>query len=302
MQDVLDYKSTIKPENIPEDIDAEVFFRFYPEDTFAVRFCGIHKRNTYRDLLEIEKDKGKLLIHLGRNSLYNLLPEYLFHSIDRFDNIPEREKKQKFAEEYSKQEREKEQAYKFFYPIDTFLFFLRLQVREELSKYAESNIIIQNIILDRLTNAQKKNRFIKRTIPLIASCKNIRGNRTLITLLLRKVLSEEDLIVNIQKKDAEFTDKKPRYPESVGSELGEMFVGNTYTDSVISYSVTYWSDDDCDSEFLAFVDELEVFRQFIQDYFMSVDSILEFDISKDASPLKISDTTIYNYLNFNTNI
>ena len=156
--------------------------------------------------------------------------------------------------------------------------------------------------MDRLTKAQKKNRFIKRTIPLIASCKNIRGNRTLITLQLRKVLSEEDLIVNVQKKDVEFTDKKPRYPESVGSELGEMFVGNTYTDSVISYSVTYWSDDDCDSEFLAFVDELEVFRQFIQDYFMSVDSILEFDISKDASPLKISDTTIYNYLNFNTNI
>ena len=302
MQDILDYNTTIKPDNIPDDIDAEVFFGLYPEDTFAVKFCGMHKRNTYKDILEIEDDKGKLLIHLGRNSLYNSLPEYLFHSIDRFDNIPEREKKEKFAEEYSKQEREKEQAYKFFYPVDTLLFLLRLQVREQLDKYVASNTILQNIILDELTKEQKENRFIRRTMPYIASCKNIRGNRTLITLLLRKILLDEDIIVNIQKKDVEFTDITPRYSESAGSELGDLFVGNIYSDSVIAYSVTYWSDDDCDSDFLSFVDELEIYRQFIQDYFLSVDSILEFDISKDASPLRISDTTIYNYLNFNTNI
>lgn len=298
----MDYRSTIIPENIPEDIDAEVFFGFFPKDSMYVKFCGMHKRNAYKDILDIEKHRNKLLLHLGRNSLYNSLPEYLFHSIDRFDNIPEREKKEKFAEEYSKQEREKEKAYNFFYPIDTFLFLFRQQVRSQLSKYAESNTIIQNIILDKLTSKQKWNRFISRTISYITSSKIIRGNRTLLTLLLRKVLLEDDIIINIQEKDTEFTDKKPRYPESVGSELGEMFVGNTYVDSVVSYSLTYWSDDDCDSNFLTFIDELEEFRQFIQDYFLSVDSILEFDISKDASPLRLSDTTIYNYLNFNTNI
>lgn len=302
MQGVLDYKSTIKPRNIPEDIDAEVLFGLYPEDTFAVKFCGMHMRNTYRDILGIGDNKGKLLIHLGRNSLYNSLPEYLFHSIDRFDNIPEQEKKEKFKDECSKLDEEKEQAYKFFYPIDTLLFLLRLQVREQLGKYAESNTILQDIILDGLTKEQKENRFIRRTIPYMVSCKNIRGNRTLMTLLLRKVFLDEGITVNIQKKDAKFTDDPPRYLESVGSELGELFVGNIYSDSVVVYSVTYWSDDDCGCDFLSIVDELEVYRQFVQDYFMSVDSILEFDISKDTSPLRISDTTIYNYLNFNTNI
>lgn len=302
MQDVLDYKPTIKPENIPEDINAEVLFMLYPKDTFAVRFCGMHKRNAYKDILEIENDKGKPLIHLGRNSLYNSLPEYLFHRIDRFANIPEREKKQKFAEEYSKQEQEKEQAYKFFCPIDTLLFSLRLQVREQLNKYGESNTVIQNIIMDRLTKEQKENRFIKRTIPYITSCKNIRGNKTLITLLLRKIFLDEGITVNIRKKEKDFTDNEPRYLESVGSELGELFAGSTYSDSIIEYSVSYWPGDDCDCDFLSFVNELEIYRLFVQDYFMSVDSILEFDISKDTSPLRISDTTIYNYLNFNTNI
>lgn len=292
----------VVPENVPQDINAEVFLGFFPQNTFRVKFCGLHKRNAYNDILEIEKDQEKFLLHLGRNSLYNSLPEFLFHSIDRFDNIPEREKKQRFSEEYAKQEKEKEQAYKFFSPIDTLLFQLRLEVRERLNKYVESNTVIQDILLDKLTAEQRKNRFIKRTTPYISSCKTIRGNRTLITLLLRKVLAEEGVKINVKSKQTEFTDEKPRYGNTEGCEIGDVYVGNTYSESVITYSISYWSDEDCNEDFLPLVNDLEVFRQFVQDYFISVDSILVFDVSKDTSPLRISDTTLYNYLNYNTNI
>lgn len=292
----------IVPENVPQDINAEVFLGFFPQGTFRVKFCGLHKRNAYNDILEIEKEQEKFLLHLGRNSLYNSLPEFLFHSIDRFDNIPEKEKKQRFSEEYAKQEKEKEQAYKFFSPIDTLLFQLRLEVRERLNKYVESNTVIQDILLDKLTADQRENRFIKRTTPYISSCKTIRGNRTLITLLLRKVLAEEGLKINVKSKQTEFTDEEPRYGNSEGCEIGDVYVGNTYSESVITYSISYWSDEDCNEDFLPLVNDLEVFRQFVQDYFISVDSILVFDVSKDTSPLRISDTTLYNYLNYNTNI
>lgn len=292
----------IVPENVPQDINAEVFLGFFPQGTFRVKFCGLHKRNAYNDILEIEKEQEKFLLHLGRNSLYNSLPEFLFHSIDRFDNIPEKEKKQRFSEEYAKQEKEKEQAYKFFSPIDTLLFQLRLEVRERLNKYVESNTVIQDILLDKLTAEQRENRFIKRTTPYISSCKTIRGNRTLITLLLRKVLAEEGLKINVKSKQTEFTDEEPRYGNSEGCEIGDVYVGNTYSESVITYSISYWSDEDCNEDFLPLVNGLEVFRQFVQDYFISVDSILVFDVSKDTSPLRISDTTLYNYLNYNTNI
>lgn len=292
----------IVPENVPQDINAEVFLGFFPQGTFRVKFCGLHKRNAYNDILEIEKEQEKFLLHLGRNSLYNSLPEFLFHSIDRFDNIPEKEKKQRFSEEYAKQEKEKEQAYKFFSPIDTLLFQLRLEVRERLNKYVESNTVIQDILLDKLTAEQRENRFIKRTTPYISSCKTIRGNRTLITLLLRKVLAEEGLKINVKSKQTEFTDEEPRYGNSEGCEIGDVYVGNTYSESVITYSISYWSDEDCNEDFLSLVNDLEVFRQFVQDYFISVDSILVFDVSKDTSSLRISDTTLYNYLNYNTNI
>lgn len=302
MRDTLDCNAMFKLENVPKDINVEVLLEFLPKNSVYVKFCGLHKRNAYKDILEVEQIQDKLQICLGRNSLYNSLPEYIFHSIDRFDNIPERERKQRFEEEYAKQEYEKEQAYKFFSPIDTLLFQLRLQVREKLNKYVESNIVIQNIILDRLTEAQKKNRFIKRTIPYMSSCKTIRGNRTLITMLLRKVLTDECITVDIKRKETDFTDDSPRYSDSVGNEVGETYVGNEYSENVTTYSVSYWSDEECDDNFLTFIEELEVYRQFVQDYFLSVDSILKFDVSKDAAPLRISDTTIYNFLNYNTNI
>lgn len=302
MQDILDYNKNIVPKNVPQDINAEVFLGLSPQDTFRVKFCGLHKRNAYNDILEIEKEQDKFLLHLGRNSIYNSLPEYLFHSIDRFDYIPEREKKQRFSEEYAKQEREKEQAYKFFSPIDTLLFQLRLEIRERLNKYVESNTVIQNILLDKLTKEQRENRFIKRTIPYISSCKTIRGNRTLITLLLRKVLADEDIKINIKNKRTEFIDEEPRYGNSEGCKIGDVYVGNTYSESAITYSISYWADEECNEEFLLFANDLELFRQFVQDYFISVDSVLVFDVSKDSSPLRISDTTLYNYLNYNTNI
>ena len=302
MQNISDYNKIVVPENVPQDIDAEVLLCFFPQDAFRVKFCGLHKRNAYNDIFEIEKELDKFLLHLGRNSLYNSLPEFLFHSIDRFDNIPERDKKLRFSEEYAKQEKEKDQAYKFFSPIDTLLFQLRLEVRERLNKYVESNTVIQDILLDKLTAEQRKNRFIKRMTPYISSCKTIRGNRTLVTLLLRKVLSEEGLKINVKSKQTEFTDEEPRYGNSEGCEIGDVYVGNTYSESVITYSISYWSDEDCDEDFLLFVNDLDVFRQFVQDYFISVDSILVFDVSIDTSPLRISDATLYNYLNYNTNI
>ena len=108
--------------------------------------------------------------------------------------------------------------------------------------------------------------------------------------------------INVESKQTEFTDENPRFRNSEGYEIGEVYVGNTYSESVITYSISYWSDEDCNEEFLLFVNDLEEFRCFVQDYFISVDSVLVFDVSKDSSPLRISDTTLYNYLNYNTNI
>lgn len=289
--------------NIPDDINIELLLSYFPEGTLKVVMRGLHKRNTYFDIIDAEERKdGTVVVGVGRNSIYNALPEFMFHPIDRFDNIPKVEEKERFADEYEKQEREKELAYKFFAPIDMLLLRLRVDVRERLRSFSEDNKILNDIIGDKLTKEQLENRFIRQALSFLPSCKHIRGNKTLLTLLLRKVFMEEGLIIKVQKENREFVDVAPRYSESLDFSLDDGYVGNAYEDQVVVYDIDYWSDDNCDAHFLQFLDDVELFRVFIQDYFMAVGELLQFDISKDEVPLRISDEIVYNYLNYNTNI
>ena len=179
--------------NIPDDINIELLLSYFPEGSLKVAMRGLHKRNAYNDIVDTEEKKdGTVVVGVGRNSLYNALPEYMFHPIDRFDNIPKVEEKERFAEEYEKQEREKEQAFSFFLPVDLSLLKLKVKIRECLNAFAESNKVLNDILGDRLTKEQQKNRFIRQLIPFLPSCKDIRGNKTLLTFLLRKVFRPMD--------------------------------------------------------------------------------------------------------------
>lgn len=291
------------PKNIPDDINIELLLSYFPEGSCKVSFSGMHKRNSYNDFMGIEElPDDTMLLSVGRSSLYNDLPELLFHPIDRFDDLPATEEKERFEEEYKAQQIEKEQAHRFFAPIDLMLLRLRLMVRERLNVYAETDKIMIDVLGDEITETQKQNRFIKKVIPFLPQCKSIRGNKTYLTLMLRKVLLEEGLTIHVGSQKHSFTDPHPRYNVQLGSDSDSLYLGNTYDDQAMTYTIHYWSEDDCDESFLQFVEELETFRKFIQDYFIAVDEILLFDISRDEEPLRLSDEMTYNYMNYNMNI
>lgn len=291
------------PKNIPDDINIELLLQLFPEGQCKVSFTGTHNRNAYNDFMGVEElPNDTMLLCVGRSSLYNTLPELLFHPIDRFDELTLAGDKEKFEAEYDAQEHEKEQAHKFFAPLDLMLLRLRMMVRKELEVYSGSDKIMIDILGDELTEAQKKNRFIRKTLPFLPFCKWIRGNKTYLTLMLRKVLMEEGLTVKVCDQTHTFTDAHPRYNILLGGDNDGLYLGDTYDNQAMTYSIQYWSETECNESFLSFVDEVDVLRQFIQDYFIAVDGILRFDISCDAEPLRLSDETTYNYLNYNTNI
>ncbi len=290
------------PHNIPQDINVELLLSYLQQGSFKVSFKGTHKRNAYNDIIDIEeKTDGALLVNVGRNSIYNALPEYLFHSIDRFSNLSHLDAKERFDEELEKQEKEKENAYRFFAPLDAQLLLFRVMAREKLNPITETDSILYHILGDELTEKQLNNRFIKQAIPFLPSCKYIRGNKTLLTLLLRKIFTNEGIKIQVHETRQEFRDDSPQYIDRLGDLIDETFVGNVYDESVTAFDVYYWPET-IDSGFLELVDEIEVFRLFVQDYFMSVEEILRFDIRHDDPALRLSDDKIFNYLNYNTNI
>ena len=117
--------------------------------------------------------------------------------------------------------------------------------------------------------------------------------------MLRKIFMEEGLLLEIHRHVQTNEDTEPRYDESLDASLDSLYVGNMYDQLVTKYDLHYWSQDDCDEHFLQFVKEVEEFRSFVQDYFMSIEEILRFDISNDGPTLRLSDDMVYNYLNYN---
>ena len=289
---------------LPDDINIEDILSYLPKESYRVSVNGLHKRNSYKDIINYEETPdGKTDFHVGRNGLYNSLPEYMFHPINRFDNIPERERKERFAEEYAKQELEKENAHKFFSPIDVLLLDLKTKVKEKINQLSSDNIFIQNIIGDTLTEKEKSNRFIQRTIPFLPNCKRIRGNKTLITFMLRKVLFEEGLSLNKENIVSEIHDKEPQYNSKIEDfQLNSMYLGNEFSENIMTFTINYWSDEECSEHFNLFLEELETYRLFIKDYFFSIEDDLCFHINSDYPTLRLADDIIYNYLNYNTNL
>ena len=292
------------PYLLPADLNAELLLNYFPQGKFRISLQGLHKRNSYGDIIEVEDMVDKDAIHatLGRMSIYNSLPEYMFHPVDRFDNLPVNNESEAFHNEVDKQEQEIADAFRFFSPIDVLLFHLRSNVRGQIEQYTCGDVVMQQILGDRLTEKQRANRFIRQFVPFLPQCKYIRGNRSLLTFLLRKVLLEEGLRVEIKQEMSNFTDKHPRYDNQVDAVLGDSYVDNSYFENVTVYSISYWSDEECSEKFLSFVDEMEELRLFLRDYFLFVEDELVFHITQDYPPLRLNDEKIYNYLNYNTNI
>ena len=288
--------------NLPEDIRAEVLLDYLPEDSYRVSIRGLHKRNSCRDIQEVDTYTGKTVLGLTRKGLYDTLPEYLFHTFDRFDMMSGREMKDKFTEALAIQEKEKEIAHAFFAPVDLALLSLKREAFRKITDSNYGNKVLLNILCDRLSEEQKNNRFVQEALQFLRYAGIIRGDKTLFTLMLRKIFRKESLSVE-QTEDIElYSDDSPRYQDTTGGVIGDVYAGNAYYESVKSYDLKYWPDGGCDGDFLLFLKEMEIFRCFMQDYFLSVEETLRFRIVNDEDIIVLNSEEIVNYLNYNTNL
>ena len=292
----------------PEDIRAEVLLTHFPLGNLRMAFRGLHKRNAYNDIVDVDHDgvggDGKPIIGLARNSLYHSLPEYMFHPIDRFSdgNMAHRSEDDPFMVEVEQQQQEKERASRFFAPLDLQLLLLSADCREQMRPYTDRNSVLINILADELTDGQRANRFIAATMPFLPYCKHIRGDKTLLTLMLRKVFADEGIAITQQLQDKLHIDMEPRYDDGLDSRLGDDFLGNAYDEEVETYNIHYWDPNRCDEHFMSFLNETDCYRRFIEDYFMALEQTLVFDITTDDDPLMLTTDDNYNYLDYNTNL
>ena len=122
--------------------------------------------------------------------------------------------------------------------------------------------------------------------------------------MLRKIFKKEGLQIYIHQERINYQDSTPRYADNLDSILGTNYAGNVFEESVTVCDINYWPDNECGSSFMKMVEEIEVFREFFQDYFLSIEETLRFNIrhSDDVLTLAGDDNDKYYYLNYNTNL
>ncbi|MDE6027839.1 MAG: hypothetical protein K2G23_07200 [Muribaculaceae bacterium] len=292
------------PISYPSDIRAESVNNYFVNARKDLSFLGNHKRNAYEDILSISQENDALKIELARQGLYDILPEALFHPIDRFDSIGANEYKERFAEEVEQQRIEEENARNFFSVYDRFIFDLSCVLTRLKEEDYSDNGVLADIICDKLPKEYRSNRFVARTIEFTPRCQGMRGNTALSTLMLRKVLADEGLKLSMNTKQESFVDAAPLYNCRLQQEddASELYLGNCYEENILCYDIQYWNDDFCDEKFLRFIEEIKVYEEFVNDFFMGVETSLHFNISTHALPVRLSDEACHNYLNYNTNL
>lgn len=288
----------------PSDIRAEIVYNYLENIRKDFIFLGSHKRNAYEDILTVSQEDDAVKIELSRLGLYDILPEALFHPVDRFDNIPANEYKERFADEVEQQRIEESNARSFFSIYDKFIFDLSSYVTRLKDEEYSDNRVLSDIICDTLPEKYLSNRFVARTIAFTPCCQSMRGNTTLLTLMIRKVLYDEGVKLEMNNRQITFEDITPRYNCRLQQEdyTSELYLGNCFDENMLCYDVQYWNDDFCDESFLRFVDEIKVYEDFLNDFFMGVETALHFNILTHTLPVRLSDEQCYNYLNYNTNL
>lgn len=290
---------------IPKDIRAEIINNYLGNVKKDISFMGSHKRNAYEDILAVSQDNETITIELSRQGLYDILPEALFHPIDRFDDIPSNEYKERFAEEAEQQRTEETNARTYFSLYDQFIFDLSSAVAEVKQEEYGDNRVLSEIICDSFTDEYKANRFISRIREFTPGCKSIRGDISKLTLILRKIMADEGLRLIPSNTHKTFTDIYPRYCCRFLQEddmPDDVYLGNTFEENVMCYDVRYWNDEYCNESFPDFINEIKVFEDFLNDYFMGIGTSIHFNISTQTSPVVLSDELSHNYLDYNTNL
>ena len=158
--------------NIPKELDADValsvvipHINTIAEDkaTFVYDFKGVSERTALGDDLSITiKNKqnaaSDVRFSLKRDSLYHILPEYLFHSLDHYLGIEG--DAEEFDKRYKEQEEQKNKALTYFKSFDQQIQKLKLKYQQWLNE----NIFSGNQFLaDFITeghNINLNNKFI----------------------------------------------------------------------------------------------------------------------------------------------
>lgn len=304
--------------DIPTGIDADLSIaivsahleNFCKEMNIPLRsayvYKGVHERTAKGDdlLVTLQNSTKKAMIRylLKRDSLYHILPEYLFHPLDRYANSVGDEDEFKKSREAQKEM--EENALRYFYPCDKVLQEERIAFQSFLNdRILRNNTFIVDFITEG-HRVNRNNRYINNVYPCIQWLRAYRGVKRVIEVALRLAFCNSIARYEVRMNEVNIPIDTKTCHCCLDGTIDDLFCGDTYTETEELISVSYQTPIMSQKQIEISHRDIDEFKEFFQLWFLGLHQRLTIDFGDYTKvAVMFTGTTDHDlYLNYNTQL
>lgn len=234
-------------------------------------YCGTHERTAKGDEMTISVSSSSrsnaVTYRLKRDSLYHILPEYLFHPLDRYANCDG--DKDAFLEERTAQKEIERDALEYFHPFDTILTHLRVRFQDYLNSYILDN---EHFIIDFITENEsinKNNTYIKSILPHILLLRANRGSKALIKLIIETAFGSGLVDFSCRNVEIPVEIDSTSSHITLDGEIDDLFCGETIMDWIEVFEIKYQLELNTQEVIEHTSNDIDDFIKFVNKWFLS---------------------------------
>ena len=304
----------ISHQNIPHNTDADVALsvvvpcvneRTKGKVTYSYEFEGVADRTASGDVLSVEiRNKTNttptVKFSLKRDSLYHILPEFLFHPLDRYSgtigDVAE------FDKRYKEQEDQEKSALAYFKFFDK----KYQELKVDFQIWMNENIFKDNQFLsDFIVSGfpfNRENPYISAVLPCVPWLRNHRGNKEMTEVAIEYAFAGK-ATVKCEWKDCSM-ELQTSVHSTLSGTLTNLHCGSTFQTGSYLWYVNYQTKIDTEKRLNELRGFIEEFSTFFSKWFLNVEDKLKVEFGDwEASPvLTGEDTPKGFFLNYSTQL
>lgn len=270
--------------NIPKELDADVAMSVIirhmdsvadKKPVYSYEFKGVSERTALGDNLDItlrNRQNAALSVKfsLKRDSLYHILPEYLFHPLDHYlgtDGDTE-----EFDKRYKDQEEQKNKALTYFKPFDQHFQRIRTTFQQWLNENIFSgNQFLSDYIMEGY-GVNLNNPYIKAVYPCLPWVRDFRGNDEMIKTALGYAFIG-DVIIKKEYREVNLL-MSDDVPSRIGDSLDDLYCGTTFIAKICMWKVFYQTEIKTEAHLKQIKSQINEFDKFFSAWFLSLEEEL----------------------------
>lgn len=269
-------------------------------------FSGVYERTAKGDTLLVSAStstkRHQLKYSLKRDSLYHILPEYLFHPLDRYAGTDG--DKEEFLKRRKAQKDIESDALEYFYPFDISFQILRTSFQNKLNnEILNNNLFIVDFITEGY-NIKKDNLFIKGACPCIIWLRNNRGVKKLLEVAIKYAFSDSLNSYNLVSDEQSSEIEADTCHVTLDGVIDDLFCGPRYFYLEESINVEYQTDIISENQIQQLTAEIKEFEEFFKAWFLTQNQTIKVEFG-DYSKQPIMNVGTSNddlFLGYNTQL